>query len=256
VASQHSDVDDPAASRPPPYDPGNSDAPGNQTTQTSTQSLAEGRGRWSLYSRNARKPEGGSRKRDRQMQALEEENNKIRREHKKLLRQQGGFNSAYKELKRKHENEMRRAASDRVECDNAYKELKKEHENELQRAASERVEFDNAYRELKRKHENELQRAASERVEFDNAYKELKKKYETELRRAASERVRHQKKIGNLEHRHEELTALHIRSVTSIGTGLEPISDETFEREFRNLQDDVCFFHYDLYLLFFLAILD
>jgi DNA repair exonuclease SbcCD ATPase subunit len=77
--------------------------------------------------------------------------------------------------------------------------------------------------------------------EYNNTNKELKRKYDDELRRAQSERVEYQKQIAYLEHRHEELTASHIRSVSSIGTGLEPITDETFEREFRKLHDDVCF---------------
>jgi hypothetical protein len=130
--------------------------------ETSTQTPAEGKG--VLYDRNARKFEGGNRKRDKQ--SLEVEHKKLKRDYKTLLRQQD---------------------------------------------------------------------------DFDNMYKELKRKYENELQRATSERVEYQKHIASLEHRHEELIASHIRSVSSIGTGLDPISDETFQREFRKLHDDVCF---------------
>lgn len=156
---QHSNVNDPATSRLPPYDPGNYDTPGNQMTETSAQTSTEGIGH--LNDRNARRSEGGNRKRDKQ--ALEDENKKLKR---KLHRQQD---------------------------------------------------------------------------DFEKGYNELNRKYENELRKAASERFEHQEQIAYLEQRHEELTASHIRSVSSIGTGLEPISDETFEREFRKLHDDVCF---------------
>ena len=37
----------------------------------------------------------------------------------------------------------------------------------------------------------------------------------------------------------DDLKALHIRSVNSVSTGLEPITDKTFEDKFRNLQDIV-----------------
>jgi len=162
---QCADVNDPAATGPLPYDPGNSDAPRNQMTETSSRTPAEGNGR--PDGRDGKKPEDRIRKRDKQMRALEDENKNLKHENNKLLR---------------------------------------------------RLE------------------------EFDNAHKELHKRYNTEMRRAAAERVEYQQQIGFLEHRHEELTASHIRSVTSVGTGLEPISDETFDREFRKLHDDVCLF--------------
>jgi len=37
----------------------------------------------------------------------------------------------------------------------------------------------------------------------------------------------------------DDLKALHIRSINSVGTGLEPVTDKTFEDNFRNLQDKV-----------------
>jgi len=156
---QHSNVNEPAASRPPPYDSRNCDTSGNQMTEASAQAPPEG-----SNDRSARRLEGGNRKRDKQ--ALEEDNKELKRDNKKLNRQLD---------------------------------------------------------------------------EFDHAYKELKRKYEHELRRAASERVEHQKQTAYHERRHEALMTSHIRSVSSIGTGLEPITDETFEREFRKLHDDVSF---------------
>ncbi|KAF8534218.1 hypothetical protein BDD12DRAFT_896654 [Trichophaea hybrida] len=48
-----------------------------------------------------------------------------------------------------------------------------------------------------------------------------------------------QEHVRSLEHRHEELTASHIKSLTSTSTGLEPISDATFELQFRKLHDNM-----------------
>jgi hypothetical protein len=44
-----------------------------------------------------------------------------------------------------------------------------------------------------------------------------------------------------LKQRLETLQTSHIQSINSVNTGLEPISDETFEKGFRALHDDVCY---------------
>jgi hypothetical protein len=43
------------------------------------------------------------------------------------------------------------------------------------------------------------------------------------------------------------LTNAHVQSVSSVGTGLEPISDQTFDDRFRALRDSVCIYHSDLF---------
>jgi hypothetical protein len=49
-----------------------------------------------------------------------------------------------------------------------------------------------------------------------------------------------QKEIDFLKDKLDELHASHIRSVNSVGTGLDPISDKTFEDRFRSIHDEVC----------------
>jgi len=49
-----------------------------------------------------------------------------------------------------------------------------------------------------------------------------------------------QKEIDSLKAKLDELHASHIRSVNSVGTGLDPISDKTFEDRFRCIHDEAC----------------
>jgi predicted nuclease with TOPRIM domain len=94
------------------------------------------------------------------------------------------------------------------------------------------VEEDNK----KLRHENT--KLLHQRNECEEEYNRLHKIYGNELRKVVS---KHEIQMRDLQRLHEELRASDIRSISSIGTGLEAISDETFERKFRRLHDDVCF---------------
>ncbi|KAF8533411.1 hypothetical protein BDD12DRAFT_491919 [Trichophaea hybrida] len=85
-------------------------------------------------------------------------------------------------------------------------------------------------------HKGELEAETSKlKVEIDT----LRGVLEGEKGTVASERAEHANERDNLLSKLEELQVSHIRSISSVGTGLEPISDQTFEDKFRALHGKV-----------------
>jgi hypothetical protein len=100
------------------------------------------------------------------------------------------------------------------------------------------------------RHLNEEKRSTeSEKMvkeEFGRRLKELKAEYdklsrnrEREKKKAASESAEHAKEKDELHIKIEELHVTHIKSVNNIGTGLEPITDQTFRERFVTLHANV-----------------
>jgi len=86
----------------------------------------------------------------------------------------------------------------------------------------------------------------SHKSEHEGEYSKLKVELHTlrgvleeEKEIAASERAEHVKEKDDLLSKYEELRVLNIRSISSVGTGLEPISDQTFQDKFRTLHRKV-----------------
>jgi len=68
----------------------------------------------------------------------------------------------------------------------------------------------------------------------------LRKNFSEERTQLESMREELLREKTQLKKRLDTLQTSHIQSVNSVGTGLEPISDQTFEDRFRALQDEVC----------------
>ncbi|KAF8243916.1 hypothetical protein K440DRAFT_32096 [Wilcoxina mikolae CBS 423.85] len=56
---------------------------------------------------------------------------------------------------------------------------------------------------------------------------------------AATRLVKHQHELEVQQHKFDRLNAAHIKNVNSVGTGLEPITDQEFTSKFRDLQDQI-----------------
>jgi len=72
------------------------------------------------------------------------------------------------------------------------------------------------------------------------AYDKLNKAQEKEKRKAASESAEHAKEKESLRRKIDDLRVSHIKSVNNIGTGLEPVSHQTFRESFEALHHQVC----------------
>jgi hypothetical protein len=75
---------------------------------------------------------------------------------------------------------------------------------------------------------------------LQNAISKLRKNFAEEREQLDSTREELFREKTRLKKRLDTLQTSHIHSVNSVGTGLEPISDQTFEDRFRALQDEVC----------------
>jgi len=85
-------------------------------------------------------------------------------------------------------------------------------------------------------HKSELEAEYNKlKVELDT----LRGVLEEGKEKAASERAEHAKERDDLLSKLEELRVSHIRSISSVGTGLEPISDQTFQDKFGALHSKV-----------------
>ncbi|KAF8243914.1 hypothetical protein K440DRAFT_663817 [Wilcoxina mikolae CBS 423.85] len=75
----------------------------------------------------------------------------------------------------------------------------------------------------------EMQKLQDQHAEFNRQVWEEK---------ALPDREKYQQEIDDLKDKLDELHASHIKSVNSVGTGLDPIADKTFEDKFRSIHDD------------------
>jgi len=90
-------------------------------------------------------------------------------------------------------------------------------------------------RELVAKY-NDLQDLKSR---WKNTIERYKHELEEEKTLAATRLANHQHELEVQKSKFDRLNAAHIKSVNSVGTGLEPITDLEFTSKFRDLQDQV-----------------
>ncbi|KAA8907974.1 hypothetical protein FN846DRAFT_686322 [Sphaerosporella brunnea] len=81
---------------------------------------------------------------------------------------------------------------------------------------------------------NIINRLNNENVMLKRALDDKDQQHALQIEQLLSEKARLKEKI-------DELHNSHVLSLNSVGTGLEPISDQTFEERFRVLHDDVNF---------------
>lgn len=67
----------------------------------------------------------------------------------------------------------------------------------------------------------------------------LRSLLDEETHRSEVSRQNYLKEMTQLDSKIQDLHAIHIKSVNSVDTGLEPITDQAFQTRFRTLQDDV-----------------
>jgi len=116
--------------------------------------------------------------------------------------------------------------------ENRADELQSRLDDETKRTELERNEKD----------EMELQKGMleAEHNELKSANDKLRWVLDAEKEKAAMESAEHTEERDDLKRKLEELRVSHFRSVSSVGTGLEPISDQIIEEKFRALHDKVC----------------
>jgi hypothetical protein len=76
---------------------------------------------------------------------------------------------------------------------------------------------------------------------YKEAYRNVRKDLDDEKQLAFNTTQRMQDKLQHYKNELEELHTSHMRSVNDVGTGLQPISDQEFEKRIRSLHDEVCF---------------
>jgi len=82
----------------------------------------------------------------------------------------------------------------------------------------------------------ELQEQKSKWKESSDRYR---RELDAEKDLAATRLVKHQHELEVQYGKFERLNAAHIKSINSVGTGLDPISDQEFTTKLRDLQDQV-----------------
>jgi predicted RNase H-like nuclease (RuvC/YqgF family) len=79
--------------------------------------------------------------------------------------------------------------------------------------------------------------------EQKSKWKESSERYRRELDEeknlTATRMAKHQRELEAQQGKFELLNAAHIKSINSVGTGLDPISDQEFTTKLRDLQDQV-----------------
>jgi len=96
----------------------------------------------------------------------------------------------------------------------------------------------------KEKYENsqiELDELLRSKEKYKEAYRNVRKDLDDEKQLAFNTTQRMQDKLQHYKNELEELHTSHMRSVNDVGTGLQPISDQEFEKRIRSLHDEVCF---------------
>ncbi|KAF8541132.1 hypothetical protein BDD12DRAFT_830360 [Trichophaea hybrida] len=91
------------------------------------------------------------------------------------------------------------------------------------------------YRDLVTKYNDLLDQKTKWKDSSDRFRREL----DEEKNLAATRLVNHQHELEVQQHKFDRLNAAHIRNINSVGTGLEPITDQEFTSKFRDLQDQV-----------------
>ncbi|KAF8544622.1 hypothetical protein BDD12DRAFT_481317 [Trichophaea hybrida] len=124
------------------------------------------------------------------------------------------------------------------------------------RAANEISKLEiNKLQESKReyKSENEKLRRKLQEIEihYSSENEKLRRKLQEMEIHYSSENEKRWSEIDRQKSKFEALQASHIRSVNSVGTGLEPISDQEFESRFQALHDEVNVHVFHLGLIFF-----
>ena len=147
--------------------------------------------------------------------------------------------SSKEDLKRKL-NSLEAAYDEQYAINN---QLKKTHEERL---SAVHKEWEQKYTALEQKHEDLANRFgqldlkyANDAKAWNKSYFSMKNRAEDDTARLREAKNRHNEERQCLQAKLDELNALHIRSVNSVGTGLEPITGKTFEDKFRSLQDKV-----------------
>jgi hypothetical protein len=80
---------------------------------------------------------------------------------------------------------------------------------------------------------NQVQMLRQENIELNRILQKNRQEHGLAIEQLSSEIKQLKVKLG-------ELHNSHVTSVNSVGTGLEPISVQTFKERFRTLHDDVC----------------
>jgi Skp family chaperone for outer membrane proteins len=92
-------------------------------------------------------------------------------------------------------------------------------------------------------HVLEIEKQKNEFLEESNKLQEQHaKRHRIWVENSLPEKNKYIQEIEELKGKLNELHASHIRAVNSVGTGLEPIADKTFEERFRSIHDEVCLY--------------
>jgi hypothetical protein len=123
---------------------------------------------------------------------------------------------------------------------NKFNQLRLDYDDDIGGWNSTYKKLEQKYTALRQENKDLLNKSDRLRVRYDTDIEHWKGSYYS-----TKKDIAHLRKVINhhdedrqyLQSKLDELEALHIRSVNSVGTGLEPITDKTFEGDFRNLQD-------------------
>jgi predicted RNase H-like nuclease (RuvC/YqgF family) len=135
------------------------------------------------------------------------------------------------------------------QAENYYREMNREMKEKCARLESDVTNREGKMESLRKSlehQEEETNRLKSECMGWQVYSKDAQKKYDNE-NSSLNKKLNDLKLNVNmltqenarLKRNLQELQADHVRSVNSIGTGLESISDKTFEDKFRGLQKQV-----------------
>jgi DNA repair exonuclease SbcCD ATPase subunit len=88
--------------------------------------------------------------------------------------------------------------------------------------------------------EDDKEKLKDSKSQYREKVKRLEHAIEEERSASANRLQSYQDALEAEKAKSSKLTTEHIKSVNSVGTGLEPITDEEFIKSFRTLQDQVC----------------
>ncbi|KAF8541134.1 hypothetical protein BDD12DRAFT_830363 [Trichophaea hybrida] len=139
-----------------------------------------------------------------------------------------GIQTILKEKERLQDEHAKILAALEVEKNNA-KTAWNSHAHLMEEFIRQKEEHIHEMEAQKNQFSEEMQKLQDQHAEFHRQVWEDK---------ALSDREKYQQEIDGLKDKLDELHASHIKSVNSVGTGLEPIADKTFEDKFRSIHDD------------------